>query len=130
MLDVRERVSAMSSILRIALDMPLRRAFEFLPPDGCDTTALAPGVRARVPFGRRRLVGVLVEVTGHSEVPAAKLKRALEILDREPTVDRELLGFLLWAADYYHHPLGEVLAAAQPVALRGGASAIALEHRW
>jgi primosomal protein N' (replication factor Y) len=130
--DVRTRVGVreVPSILRVALNMPLRRAFEFLPPDDCDAGGLSPGVRVRVPFGRRRLVGVLVEVTGRSEVPAAKLKRALEILDREPAVDQELLGFLLWAADYYHHPLGEVLAAAQPVALRGGAPAVALQQRW
>ncbi|HJS21846.1 MAG TPA: primosomal protein N' [Steroidobacteraceae bacterium] len=120
----------MSAILRIALDVPLRRAFEFLAPDGCDPAALHAGVRVRVPFGRRRLVGVLIEVAAHSDLPVAKLKRALEVLDREPVLDAELLGFLLWAADYYHHPLGEVLAAALPVALRGGAPAVVLERRW
>jgi primosomal protein N' (replication factor Y) len=120
----------MSPILRIALDVPLRRRFEFLAPDGCDPASLLPGVRVRVPFGRRRLVGVLVEVAERSELPVAKLKRALETLDRDPVLDPELLGFLLWAADYYHHPVGEVLAAALPVALRAGAPAVVLEKRW
>ena len=122
--------AAASPVLRVALDVPLRRAFEFLPPEGCDPAALRPGVRVRVPFGRRRMVGVLMEVSPHPELPVAKLKRALEILEREPALDAELLGFLRWAADYYHHAIGEVLAAAQPVALRNGAPAIAVEERW
>ncbi len=120
----------MPPILHVALDMPLRRAFEFLAPVDVESATLTPGVRVRVPFGRRRLIGVLVEVAAHSQLPAAKLKRALEILDHKPVLDTELLGFLRWAADYYHHPLGEVLAAALPVALRGGAAAAELMVRW
>ncbi len=120
----------MAPILRIALDMPLRRPFEFLAPDGLEAAALRPGVRVRVPFGRRRLIGILVEVAARSELPMTRLRRTLEILDREPVLDEEVLGFALWAADYYHHPVGEVLAAALPAALRGGAAASASDERW
>ena len=35
-----------------------------------------------------------------------------------------------WASDYYHHPVGEVIAAALPKAVRGGASLVALEEQW
>jgi primosomal protein N' (replication factor Y) len=119
----------MTSILRIALDVPLRRAFEFLAPSDV-AGVIRPGVRVRVPFGRRRLVGVLIEATSRSELPVSKLKPALEILDREPVLDEEVLGFLLWAADYYHHPVGEVVAASLPVALRSGAPALELSEFW
>jgi primosomal protein N' (replication factor Y) len=87
-------------------------------------------MRVRVPFGRRRLVGVLIEVAESSAISPAKLKPVLEILDREPVFDAELLGFLLWAAEYYHHPVGEVLAAALPVTLRTGATAREVHERW
>ena len=36
---------------------------------------------------------------------------------------RSTFELLRWAADYYHHPLGEVIAAALPVALREGQAA-------
>jgi len=51
-------------ILRIALDTPLRRVFDYLPPAGAAGTDSppAPGVRVRVPFGRRQVVGILMEV--------------------------------------------------------------------
>ncbi len=41
-----------------------------------------------------------------------------------------LLELLGWAAHYYHHPIGEVFAAALPKALRLGAPAAAREERW
>ena len=68
-------------ILRIALDTPLRRLFDYLPPAAGTDSVASPGVRVRVPFGRRQVVGILVEVAADSPIDAAKLKRALEILD-------------------------------------------------
>jgi len=41
-----------------------------------------------------------------------------------------LLDLLRWSAEYYRHPPGEVMAAALPVALRGGAPAVATAERW
>ena len=111
-------------ILRIALDTPLRRAFDYRPPADLPTTApahdLKPGVRVRVPFGRRRLVGVLLETVSESAIEPGKLKAALDILDQEPIFDPVTFEVLRWAADYYHHPIGEVLAAALPAPLRAG----------
>ena len=56
--------------------------------------------------------------------------RVLEVLDRQPILDPAALGLLRWAAEYYHHPLGEVVAAAMPKALRLGASTSTTEERW
>jgi primosomal protein N' (replication factor Y) len=113
-------------ILRVALDTPLRRVFDYLPPasggGGADTSP-SPGVRVRVPFGRRQVLGILVEVAEDSPIDLAKLKRALEILDSRPVFDAVTFDLLRWAADYYHHPLGEVMAAALPASLRGGQAA-------
>ncbi|MGC3981556.1 MAG: primosomal protein N' [Steroidobacteraceae bacterium] len=120
----------MNLILHIALDTPLRRLFDYLPPAHCDTTQLQPGVRLWVPFGRRRLVGVLVSTGTHSELPAAKLKRAYEVIDTEPVFDTTLFGLLTWSADYYRHPIGEVLSAALPIALREGAALQATREVW
>ena len=120
----------MSAVLRLAVDVPLRRLFDYRPPPGIDATELVPGLRLWVPFGRRRVCGVLLEVAAGSEVPAAKLRSALAVIDDTPVLDEALLGLLRWAADYYHHPPGEVIAAALPAALRGGAAALGTEERW
>jgi primosomal protein N' (replication factor Y) (superfamily II helicase) len=117
-----------SAVLRIALDTPLRRLFDYLPAS--NSAAARPGQRVRVPFGRQRLIGLVLEQADSSDLPANKLKSVLEVLDAEPVLDRGALELLRWAADYYHHPIGEVIAAAIPKALRSGAPAVAMEERW
>ncbi len=116
-------------ILQVALDTPLRREFDYLPPVGLGEPPKL-GVRVRVPFGRRQLIGVLVGVARESTLASDKLKTALEILDEMPVFDAVTFELLRWAADYYHHSLGEVIAAALPVALRSGAAADEMTEVW
>ncbi|MFQ5544835.1 MAG: primosomal protein N' [Acidiferrobacterales bacterium] len=107
-----------ASVFRVAVPTPLRRCFDYIVPE--PMSAASPGVRVRVPFGRRELVGVLIRALDESPVEQARLKSVLQILDREPVLSTSMLSLLQWAADYYHHPLGEVLKAALPSALRQG----------
>ena len=118
-----------SIILQVVLDTPLRRKFDYFPPAGSGAGAV-PGLRVRVPLGKRRAVGVIAAVADQSVLPASRLKRALEIIDAQPLWDPVTFALLCWAADYYHHPLGEVLFAAIPVALREGGSAQRSELAW
>jgi primosomal protein N' (replication factor Y) len=117
------------SILRVALDTPLRRLFDYLPPRDSAIDA-EPGSRVRVPFGRQRLVGVVHSLAVTSELPAEKLKAVLEVIDATPVIDAQVMQLLEWAAQYYHHPLGEVIAAALPKMARDGAPSRALTERW
>jgi len=107
-------------VLRVAVCAPLQCLFDYLPPSGLDPWRLSPGVRLRVPFGRGTRVGILVDIAGSARVPVSRLKRAESLLDRTPLFDADHLAFLLWAAGYYQHPVGEVLAGAMPVWLRQG----------
>lgn len=107
-------------ILNIALDAPLRKTFDYRLPDGHTGPPPRPGVRIRVPFSGRQLVGVLVDTSPISALPSGKLKAALAILDTEPVFDVMTFELLRFAAEYYHHPVGEVIAAALPAALRDG----------
>jgi primosomal protein N' (replication factor Y) len=102
----------MNRFVQVAIDTPLRRVFDYRLPVSLDDASLQPGQRVRVPFGKRRVVGVIVAVTARSDVPVAKLKAVTELLDDEPVFNAELFALLTWAADYYRHPIGEVLAAA------------------
>lgn len=107
-----------SKILRLALPTPLRRLFDYLPPQSIDPNSLIPGVRLRVPFQNRSLIGVLIEIADHSSIPAQKLKRAKEVLDQAPILSNDVYEICQWAANYYHYSLGEIFAAALPPALR------------
>lgn len=104
--------------LRIALPTPLRQLFDYLPPD-C-SSVFQPGMRVRVPFQRRELIGLLVSTTTTPDLPWEKLKPAAEILDHEAILPPDIWQLCHFAADYYHHPLGDVLANALPVLLRQG----------
>ncbi len=118
-------------VFRVALDTPLKRLFDYLPPaEALFPAPLEPGMRVRVPFGRQRLVGIVMEAADSSEVPEERLKPILEVLDPWPVLDASALALLRWAAEYYHHPIGEVLATALPKALRTGADTEAREERW
>ncbi len=121
-------------ILQVALDTPLRRVFDYRPPvnlSGQDLgEVLRLGIRVRVPFGRRELIGVLVGIAVQSAVPLPKLKPALDILDTQPILDPHSFDLLRWAAEYYHHPIGEVFAAALPAGLRAGQSAYTRTESW
>jgi primosomal protein N' (replication factor Y) (superfamily II helicase) len=119
-----------TAVLAIAIDAPLRRLFDYRAPAQVDPAALRPGVRLWVPFGRRRVVGVLVETRDHSELPDSKLKAAHALVDDEPVFDPLLLDLLKWSADYYRHPPGEVIAAALPAPLRAGAALHETSERW
>lgn len=117
--------------IRVAVPSPLRRVFDYLPPAATPEDivasstdvppdALRPGIRVRVPFGNRKLIGIVVEVTKGSSLTRSKLKPVIAILDQEPLFSDSVFTILLWAANYYQHPLGEVFATAMPAKLRNG----------
>jgi len=105
-------------VLKVAVNVPLSRPFDYLPPAGGPCPE--PGSRVLVPFGRQRQVGLVLARADGSDVPASKIRRAVESLDERPLLgapDRWLISF---TSDYYHHPIGEVAAAAMPTLLRHG----------
>ncbi len=108
------------AILRIAVATPLRRLFDYLPPQDVDTKELIPGLRIKIPFQSRTLVGILISIENQSDLPYEKLKRALEVLEKKPLLPKDIFDLCTWAADYYHYSLGEVFATALPTFLRKG----------
>ncbi|WP_133468106.1 primosomal protein N' [Paraglaciecola marina] len=108
------------AILRVALPIPKRRLFDY------HYEGIMPevGVRVRVPFGPRKLIGVVWEIASESEWDIAKLKPVEEVIDDTPVLDKTLLKLCNWLAHYYKHPIGDVVQSALPVALRKGESSL------
>jgi len=113
------------TVIRVALGVPLRQLFDYLPAEN-DISPQA-GLRVVVPFGRRKMVGVVVEVADSSELPFDKLARVIEYLDGSQTVlTCESLDLLNWCWRYYKHAPGEVIFNALPPLLRKSRGAIPL----
>ena len=111
-----------TKIAAVAVPAPLYRVFDYRVGEGMTP---APGARVRVPFGRRQLVGVVLEAPRAPSGAAREYKAIAELLDAAPLLPAELMGLCSWAAAYYQHPIGEVLATALPSALRqGGATGL------
>lgn len=106
------------ALLRVALPVPLPKLFDYLLPESATADEPRVGCRVRVPFGRTRHIGVVVERVRHTQVPRSRLKSATQVLDAEPLLLPADLDFLHWCASYYHHPIGEVVSAALPLRLR------------
>ncbi len=126
----REDSDPGTPVLRVAVPLPLRQTFDYLPPMTGNFTELAPGCRIAVPFGRRKLIGFVLETAARSRIPRHQLKAATRLIDSRPLFQRELFDLLLWSAEYYRHPIGEVLAAALPAQLRRGKPLYAEESCW
>ena len=116
-MPLNETVKHHGLIIRVAIPSPLRRVFDYLPPIA-EQLSIKPGMRVRVPFGKREVVGVVVESAQDSTLHPNRLKSIGTVLDREPLFSSALFRTLLWAAAYYQHPIGEVFQTALPVKLR------------
>ncbi len=116
MSDVEPSLTPMSSstrYCRVALDVPLAGPFDY-----ATVQQLQPGQRVIVPFGRRRLIGVVVQVDIEPTLAPEQIRpieRALTDLDAVP---QKWLALAEFAANYYQRPVGEVMLPAMPVPLR------------
>jgi primosomal protein N' (replication factor Y) (superfamily II helicase) len=118
-------------VLQVAVPSPLRRAFDYLPLPGKEGKIAAQiGVRVQVPFGRQKLIGIVVALNDSSSLDKSKLKPVLAVLDSEPLLSDAVFKLLLWSANYYQHPVGEVFAAALPAKVRNGIPLRAASKFW
>ena len=102
------------TVVRVALDVPLFRCFDYRVPVAVRAEI---GCRVRVPFGRRSLIGVVVDLPAQSDLPVEQLKPIEEILPL-PVLPPDWLRLTGFCATYYHAPLGEVILSSLPAGLR------------
>ncbi|HRD89247.1 MAG TPA: primosomal protein N', partial [Accumulibacter sp.] len=96
-------------IARVALDLPLRRLFDYRAPDGQPLSPTDVGYRVRVPFGTQRKVGILVELPATSEVSLVQLRPIDCVLRDLPPLPTAWFRLTEFCAAYYHAPLGQVM---------------------
>src|SRR6204780_4163807 len=96
----------------VSLPVPLDQAFTYRLPETMQPR-VQPGCRLLVPFGPRKLTGMVLAL--RSEAPEGPGKEALRLGDEEPVLNAELLWLGRWIAQYYCAPLGEVLRSMTPL---------------
>ena len=101
-----------ASFCNVALPVPLRNTFTYAIPEALRAQA-QPGSRVLVPFRKKSLVGVVVEL---AETPPAdtKIREIVKVLDLVPALTPKLIGLAHWIASYYLAPIGEVFRAMLP----------------
>jgi primosomal protein N' (replication factor Y) (superfamily II helicase) len=106
-------INPQPQILRVALDVPLDRVFDYLN----NGFHVKFGTRVVVPFAGRQLVGIVLEVLNETDVPLDKLKSVIHVFD-DVALDHQTYKLLKFCADYYHYPLGQTLISTLPLRLR------------
>ncbi|HEX4351773.1 MAG TPA: primosomal protein N', partial [Polyangiales bacterium] len=112
MTELFEAIEKSARFVQVAVPVPLRRLFTYRVPNAM-SAQIEPGARVAVPFGPRKLAGFVVSDAAAPE-ELGRIKSLAGVLDSQPLFGTELLAFLVSAADYYLHPLGEVLRSAAP----------------
>lgn len=121
-----------NNILRVAINTPVRKLFDYLLPARKLSGQLQPGVRVQVPFGKsKEKTGLLIELADSTTIESHRLKRVTRILDDRPVIPRSQLELMQWAAEYYQHPPGEVVLGTLPKLLgRGTAAELPRKRYW
>ena len=96
----------------VALAVPLRTTFTYAVPLALRGT-VQPGSRVLVPFRKRAMVGVVVELVENAP-EGTKIREITRVLDFVPALTPKLIELAHWIAGYYLAPLGEVFRAMLP----------------
>ena len=100
-------------LYEVAVAAPLADSLTYSQPAG-SVDELPVGIRVLVPLGNRLVTGYLLGAAAIPEASTFQVKAIVDLLDPAPLFPEELVPFFRWLADYYHHPLGEVIRTGLP----------------
>lgn len=106
--------------IKVIIPTPLKKSFDYLPPQNAAPQDICIGSRVLVPFGSREVVGIVWGYSSSSNVPANKLKKIKNIIDSQPIITTPIIALCKKAANYYHHSIGEVVTTGFPAPLKKG----------
>ena len=76
------------------------------------------GCRIIVPLGKNKIYTGIILRTHENAPQGVEVKPAIEVLDQQPVVNEQQFAFWQWIAHYYLCPLGDVMKAALPGAMK------------
>ena len=100
-------------ILKVAIDVPINQLFDYLPNED----SFSIGQYVTIPFGRRKLIGVICEISLRSDIHPSKLKSIINV-DPEIIFDAQMFKLLNFVSKYYHYPIGQTIMSVVPSRLK------------
>lgn len=105
-----------ASVIVDILSGNVDRVFDY----NIDSKDIKKGHRVLVPFGNRKVEGIVIDIKEHSDIEDSKLKPIISILDEMPSVTQEMLELMYFMQGKYHILLADALRLFIPAQLRGG----------
>ncbi len=102
-------------IIRVALNIPIDTLFDYQAEDASMHDI---GLRVCVPFGKKKITGIIMAISTETQVPIEKLKSVYCIFREINPLPPALLDLFQFCSQYYHHPLGGVIMNSLPALLR------------
>lgn len=103
-----------SQIIKVAIDVPVDDLFDYRCSEQVDI-----GQFVVVPFGSRKLIGIVVEVGVNTTLPPNKIKEVIRV-DEESLFNSELFKLFRFVASYYQYPIGQTIHTAVPSRIKQG----------
>ena len=97
----------------VAVPVPVRRLFTYRVDPSLNRT-LQRGVRVRVPFGPRKVIGTVVDWPAAPPDPDLEIKPIDSVLGHARPLPQSLLALTRFVSDYYLCSWGEAIEAALP----------------
>ncbi len=101
-----------TSIVKVAIDVPIDDFFDY----ECEEN-VSLGQAVLVPFGSRKVIGVVVEVDSSTELEAHQIKKIIRV-NHNILFNEELFKLFKFVSSYYHYPIGQTIHIAIPSNLK------------
>ena len=100
---------------RVVIPSPLKQPLTYAVPP-IARQQIAVGTRVVIPLGKRKVIGIVIELLETASLP--EIKEIEATLDDHPILDSHLLGLAHWMSQYYVATMGEMLTTILPSSLR------------
>lgn len=99
--------------VNVAIPVPLDTLFQY-SLTSVEQEQAKVGCRVLVPFGNKKLIGIIIERSNVTSTEESKIKDIVSICDSEPILSFETLVLAKWLSHFYLFPIGEVLSCMLP----------------
>ena len=106
-------MSDKQKFLKVAIDVPINQLFDYLP----NKNSFSIGQYVTIPFGNRKVIGVICEISFNSDIHPSKLKSVINV-DPEIIFDAQMIKLLNFVSQYYHYPIGQTIMSVVPSRLK------------
>ncbi|CAL4319429.1 primosomal protein N' [Buchnera aphidicola] len=115
-------------IIQVVLFLPIKKFFEYTCPKEIIPIV---GSRVSVPFGTRKVIGMIVSFYYQIGTVQFRLRSIYSIIDKSPIYTQKLWKTLKLSSIYYHCSIGHILCHILPTFLKKGKVIFPIQlYKW